>query len=364
MFQVLSREEWYGAIYMAQAWHRQRKQLETSQGTEAKLWRASEYEVDAAVNPAVIKTGPNARWQRFAPFDSYRPASRAREVRAGSHLTFLRLQGVSEQQPNLFHKALILFANQYGLLGALEEDYELQRPVYPWEKMLTAPEAVIDDHGRLRRIDPATEGRELLLDLLEPRGWFHFYKAKGFPRKRNYDSIAMPSEVKFNAKYPDRDSEWYPIEPRTLVPWEEIRKDFGALLVLDAHAWKGVSILSTREPLRRWEIPLLFFPSGDTPVEDLVGGEGNSFNSYLQEVSPRAVIGEDGNLERGWRYRNLLQAMYVMLYSDLTGGHTIKKCQSRGCLNHFRLGPQAKSKYCSQRCANRASTRMRRGQEP
>lgn len=358
----MCREEWYGAIYMAQAWHNQRKQLETPQGTESKLWRASEYEVDAAVNPAVIKTAPNARWQRFAPFDSYRPASRAREVRAGSHLTFLRLKCLWEEQSDIFDRALVLFAKEYGFLGALEEDYDLQRLVYPWEQMLVAPEAVINNQGRLRRIDPATEGRELLLDLLEPRGWFSLFKDA--PRQGRYGSIALPSDITFNSKHPDRDSEWWPIEPHQLVPWEVLKEYYGALMVLDEGSWKGVSVLCTREPIRRWTVSLRFFPSGDTPVEDLVGDESNSFNSYLQEVSPRAVIGKNGNLERGWRYRNLLQAMYVMLYSDLTGGHTIKKCQSRGCPNHFRLGPQAKSKYCSQRCANRASTRMRRGQEP
>jgi hypothetical protein len=87
-------------------------------------------------------------------------------------------------------------------------------------------------------------------------------------------------------------------------------------------------------------------------------------NQYLEGVSPRAFIGEDGNLERGWRYRSLLQAMHVMLFLDLTGGATIKKCQSRGRPNYFRVGPQGKSKYCSRRCANRASTRTGRGQEP
>ena len=166
------------------------------------------------------------------------------------------------------------------------------------------------------------------------------------------------------AGLPDLSSEWRPIDPRQIVPWEEIREDFGALLILDPASWKGVSVLCTREPIQRWRIGLHFFPSVDTSAEELVSDGDVSFNSYLQEVSPRVVLREDGNLERSWYCRSLLQAMYVMLYLDMTGGNNIKKCQSRGCLNYFRIGSQSNSRYCSQRCANRASTRMRRGQEP
>ena len=58
-----------------------------------------------------------------------------------------------------------------------------------------------------------------------------------------------------------------------------------------------------------------------------------SFNSYLREVSPRVVTGEDGNLERGWSCRSLLRAMYVMLYLDLTAaGQYYSKVPEPGML--------------------------------
>jgi hypothetical protein len=149
------------------------------------------------------------------------------------------------------------------------------------------------------------------------------------------------------------------------VPWEDIRKDFGALLILDDRAPDGVSVLCTQELLRRWEISFRFFlRAGPLGRVELDADSYVFLNSYLEDVSPRAFIGKDGNLQRRWRYRGLLQAMYVMLFLDLTGGNTIKKCQSRGCPNYFRVGPQSKSKYCTKRCANRASTRMGRGQRP
>ncbi len=348
---------------MAQAWHKQREQLELVGEPEIRHWRASNYRVNNRDNREVVEAAPDAKWKLSTPFDSYRPTSMARELDAGPHLTFLNLKRLLKEKRDLFHKALVLFANKYGLLGAFEGDYDLRRPLVPPLRSYIAPEAVVDEQGRLRRVDPATEGRELLLDLIESGKVYYPYNT---PRQETYSNIATPSEIEFNAKHPNLDSEWRSIEPpRQLVPWETIKKDFGALVVLDEQAWKGVSILCTRESINRWTLHLLFFPSDDTPVDYLVSDDGGmSFNSYLQEVSPRVVIGKDGNLQRGWRCRSLLQAMYVMLYLDLTGGNTIRKCQSRGCSNYFRVGSQGKSRYCSQRCANRASTRMRRGQEP
>ena len=148
------------------------------------------------------------------------------------------------------------------------------------------------------------------------------------------------------------------------MPWETLKRNFGALMILDEHAWNGVSVLCTQEPVRHWVSSLRFFPSGDTPAKHLVDWGQTSFNRYLQEVSPRVVVAEDGILKPGWNYRSLLQAMYIMLYLDLTGGNAIRKCQSRGCPNYFRVGSQGGSIYCSTKCANRASTRLGRGQEP
>jgi hypothetical protein len=356
---VVSYGLWYCATSMGQAWHRQRERGVLAQGAEATLWRASKYELDNRDDPAFIEAAPNATWERFAPFDQYKPTNRAREVRAGPHLMFLRLKRVLDEKPELFHKAVKWFAEAQGLLGAFEQDY-LEQPVLPPGKNLVAPEALIDyREGRLERFDPATIGKGMLRLKLEQRGWLF---------DRDWEStIALPSEIRFNAKYPHLNREWWPTfePPRPVVPWEEIQEDFGALLILDDASFTGVSIVCTREPLARWQHSVIFFPSGDTPVELLVSTERFvSFNSFLEEVSPRAVMGEDGNLERGWYCRSLIQAMYVMLYLDLTGGNTIKKCQSRGCLNTFRVGSQSTSKYCSKQCAYRAATRMSRGQEP
>jgi hypothetical protein len=347
------------------------------------LWRATEYRLDDPDNPVAIEAAPGVIWKRFSPFDSYKLTSRTRTVEAGPHLMFLQLKSLRRGKSEIFHKALRLFARQYGLLGIFEEDY-LQRPVTPRSTFLVAPEAIIDEQGRLRQVDPATEGKDLLLDLLETRTReFHLNESlrserelrliKSFARNDNrrstaqYNLIALPSEIKFSRKDPNlySDSYWEPLDsPTQLVPWESIRRDFGALMILDEQSYLGVSVFCTREPLLRWNLHIHYFPSGDEPVEYLASEDNYTANSYLQEVSPRILLAEDRNLEPSWNYRTLLQAMSVMLYLDLTGDNTIRRCQSRGCPNYFRVGSQSKSKYCSTRCANRASTRMRRDQVP
>ncbi len=386
---------------MAQVWHTQREWLAPDTDTEAKCWRASRYELKDIDDRAVIEAAPGATWKRFSPFDSYQPTGKARALKAGPHLHFLRLKCLWKRhqegrfklpheslrqteawykhlrqtkpvrdilkESELYRKALILFAQEYGLVGAFEEDF-LDTPVLPDRKTLVAPEAMIDEQGRLRQVDPATKGKELLLGVLEPTGYFsagHSRPPDENERRAAYAMMALPSEMRFASGRLSLNSIEWSVEPGELVPWEDIRKYFGALLLLDDRAPDGISILCRREPLSRWEASFRFFPSGAPSGDVELDDDSYVFlNSYLEDVSPRALIGKGGNLERRWRYRSLLQAMYVMLFLDLTGGTTIKKCQSRGCPNYFRAGSQIRSKYCSTRCANRASTRIGRGQEP
>ena len=268
-----------------------------------------------------------------------------------------------------FRKDLVSFAEQYGLLGAFEEEY-VGMAVLPDGKTLVAPEAVIDERGRLRHIDPATEGKDELFKLLKPRGHFSGGHSPWRPLddieyEVAYETMALPSEITFAIRGPHLGGLERSVESRRLMPWEGIREYFGGLTILDNKAPEGVSVLCTREPLHYWEVGFRQFPSGaPSGALELDEDSYKFLNAFLEEVSPRAFMGEDGNLERGWRYGNLLQAMYAMLYLDLTGGNTIKRCQSRGCANYFRVGSQSKSKYCSKKHANRASTRMGRGQEP
>jgi hypothetical protein len=411
---------------MAQAWHTRAYGPASTfdRGLDAKsmVWRATSYEirgvdgrptsdvdtrtVEGIDGRVVIRAAPNAEWRRVPPFDSYRPAISARTLAAGPHLRFLglkrkwrtyregqfqvpdqtlmqttewreflgrarqvreRVQEIANYS-KMFSGSLVEFAQQYGLLGLFEEDFS-GAPVLPEGKSLVAPEALIDRKGRLRRIDPASKGKELLFRLLEPTRRFsagHVRSLAEIERSVAYGSMALPSEVGFTRRghYLGGNLKFL-AEPRPLVSHEEIKKIYGAVLILDNKAPDGVSVLCTQEPLRRWEMSFRFFPSSaPSGVLEIDENSYVSLNRYLEDVSPRAYIGANGNLERGWRYRSLLQAMYVMLYLDLTGGSNIKKCQSRGCPDYFRAGPQGRSKYCSGRCANRASTRLGRGQEP
>ena len=420
---------WDNAMLMAQAWHTgapsPAKYLNDALNPESTRWRATRYELRDADGQVIddvsgdlvsgmdeptpgdvdsgvaISAAPDAKWTRFSPFESYRFSSDARTLKSGPHLLFLNLKGISEahrrgqlrlpvdalrreepfrthfagrrevreilEQRELLRKSLILFAKQYGLLGLFEEDF-VNALVPPKEKTLIAPEAVIDEQGRLRQVDPTGKGKELLFQTLAARGRLsagHIRPPDKFERDVALLMMAPPSEAMFVPRDPYLGEAERSEKQHQPVSWKAIQRRFGALLVLDENAPNGVSVLCRREPLRRWESCLRFFPSRAPSGTVELDGDGYVLlASYLEGVSPRALIGKEGQLERGWRHRSLLQAMYLMLFLDLTGGATIKKCQSRGCPGFYRTGPQRRSKYCSERCANRASTRLARGQEP
>src|SRR5215211_5223760 len=202
---VVSYGLWYSATSMAQAWHKQREQLSLAQGAEAQWWRASKYELVNVDIPMpgkgrrmfpelCIEAASDARWERFTPFDSYRPTTRVRVVESGPHLAFLRLKGLWEDESDLFSTALQVFATKYGLLGVFEEEYYWP-PALPRLNLVVAPEAVIDSQGKLRRIDPATEGKELLWNALRDSGRPLGETLLPPGNKMNYVHIALPSEI-------------------------------------------------------------------------------------------------------------------------------------------------------------------------
>jgi hypothetical protein len=338
---------------------------------EAKLWRASTYELgkqDIIVEhrpvgaQVCIEATPDARWERFSPFESYRPTNKVREVEAGPHLAFLNLKGLWKEKAELLNIAYKVFATNYGLLGVFEEEYHWP-PLVPQGKFVIAPEAVIDSQGKLREVDPDTEGKELVWRALAKSGRYFSDDLATWDRK--HAPIALPSEIQVRPKSPFVGHFSSPavryIQP---VPWEVIKEVFGALLIQDEESYTRVSVLCTREPLQRWQSSLTSFPSGDMSVGQSLSHSYSALNWRLRQVSPYLRLGEDGNLKADWHYRSLLQAMYVMLWLDVTGDNTIRKCQSRGCSYYFRVGAQSKSIYCTPTCASRASTRKGRGQEP
>src|SRR5215217_2910337 len=151
---------------MAPTWHRHTVQ-EPVQPEGVAYWRAASYQrLGRSLEPTRIEAAPDAVWTRFTPFASYRPTSRTRDLEAGPHLPFLRLKNLRRSNPALYHrKALQFFANRYGLLGLFYERYSA--PILPENKSFALPEAVIDKGGRLRQVDPATQGLEVLLNFLE-----------------------------------------------------------------------------------------------------------------------------------------------------------------------------------------------------
>lgn len=292
-----------------------------------------------------VEAMTNARWRQLNPFDFYQRSSGGRDAEAGPHLKFLRLKSIAREKPQLLEKAITLFAQEYGLLGIFPRMY-LPQPVVRRGKHLIAPEAVLDGSGRLRNVDPATEGVALLLAMQrENRFTEEFLNELSEELFRDY--VALPEEIRLIAPRGRGQS-------RKITPWEEARREIGALFVLTPGG--SVSPVCTREPLRWWKRVLDTFP---TPREMLTGDL-----TQLRGVQPVFAPEQDGYLNPGWVCDSLLSAMHLMLCLDLSGESTIRKCQSRGCPEYFRAGPYSRARYCSSRCASRASTRLSRGREP
>jgi hypothetical protein len=306
------------------------------------LWRHSENKHE--ITPCV-EAPPDALWRQLNPFDFYRPSEGGRDAEAGPHLKFLRLKSIAREKPHLLEKGIALFAREYGLLGIFPRMY-LPQPVLRRNKLLIAPEAVLDSSGALRKVDPATEGIELLLAMQRENG-FAERVLNEFSEELFQEVIALPEEVRLITPRGRGQS-------RKIISWKEAHRELGALFVL--RPWGGIAPVCTREPLRWWRGVLDNFP---TPQEVLTGGL-----TELRGVQPIFSPERDGYLNPGWVCDSLLSAMHLMLCLDLSDESSIQKCQSRGCPEYFRVGPYSRAKYCSSRCASRASTRLSRGREP
>jgi len=289
--------------------------------------------------------------------------------------------------PSLISPSLISFANEFGLLGLFWEQYP-SGPVLPYRKAFIAPEALIDGRsGKLRMLDPATEGSERLLALQnrvdESKGGF-FKTTRDMLGTAVNDFVAQPSEVRV---YPRVDGRhmlpegWSEHQP---LYWNDIQEMYDVLLVLDGRSSTGVSVLSRSEDIALWGVCLDFFPfpSGEPrehPVASLNGEasiDDSSTAALLTKlrgslegtVSPYPMIGKSGRLEPGWKCRNLMSAMYLMLYLDKTGEAEYRKCQAPDCGRLFRARPSSTRLYCPNpedpskpsKCGSRVTSRRNR----
>jgi hypothetical protein len=258
-----------------------------------------------------------------------------------------------------------VFAHRYGFLGLFREAFA--SPVLPARAdpltAFVAPDALIDQGGRLRAIAPETEGKRLLEDLLERR---RGPRTSGGRITLKRSSVTWPEELRFPELGMDFGGGLGLIQPMfgwrrsSALPYDKVRERFGIRFVLDEHARAGVSIITTREPLDFWLSELeAFQPAPAGPAY---------FDGTLEGVSPRAVANDDGSLASSWRCPSLLKAVYLMLYLDKTAGVRLQKCRAPGCPEYYRVGPRSReSLYCppppgrkQSRCASRASSQMYR----
>src|SRR5215211_1031201 len=141
----------------------------TEQITSASLWKASNYRlVGGDLTPNFIEAPADAQWARSDPFEYYSPVG-DRSDESPPHEVYAKLAYMAEHMDSTakatetFHMAIILFVRRFGLLGWFGEEFGASllpmRSVGAFVRL--APDTVIDEDGRLRSIDPATEGKHL-----------------------------------------------------------------------------------------------------------------------------------------------------------------------------------------------------------
>jgi hypothetical protein len=289
------------------------------------VWKASRYEGLCAA--------PDAQWTQINPFASYRPVTHKKDPEAGAHAAFLRLRKLHDEENPIQFEAADVLASTYGLLGLFHLIYSA--PILPEGKHYVSPEAVVQN-GHLRRIDPATDGLRLVAKAVNdchPPTWKLF-------TEEHYGVVAMPAEVSFATKNVFRrsdDPSGYALSDEDRQSWDKVRATFDALFVFDPSRQIRASVLSRSESIFQWQTELWNFPQPPYTDERLPT-LASYLGDWLASVSPMASIGESGELTQNWRCGTLLEAMYLMLYLDLTGGSLLRECASHDCSTSLPAG--------------------------
>jgi len=274
----------------------------------------------------------------------------------------LKLKAMLDRKDRLFRDAVDVFATKHGLLGLFHLEYSA--PVLPEGKVLISPEIVIERDGqrggRLRLVDPAGEGLELLTRMRnehQPSTWEPF-------TEKHHGAVAMPDEVAFARRAVHNPRERFAPIAGGYVPWAEAQTPYKALFVLDpTRVWDtGVSVLPRRESIAEWTLVLRDLPAPPYGEERLP-----YVTAYLADVvagvSLAPTIGEDGGVDQGWRCETLLEAAHTMLYLDITRDAKLRECGLHDCSEYFRPGSH-NADYCCNRHTSLATTRRYRGREP
>lgn len=335
----------------------------------ASLWRASHYELQGGSGTSLadyIAAAPDASWFRVDPFESYRPTDLARRRKKDdiAHVRFLNMKSFyAAKSWKTFDRSVKLFADLYGLLGLFPETFAA--PVLPSRvnryAWYLAPDTVVDSSGKMRAIDPSTEGKQRLENLLGP------HPQTGERLVTSPDGLVLPHELRF----PSVGFTPFGLLPSPLgaqqaetFSWEQVRKLYGVRVLLDESAETlKAALVATREPIFYWRGELTNFPFPPVRTEVL--------NSRLEGITPHGTTTADGDFRAGWHCPSLLKAMYLMLYLDQEAGNKIIKCKAPDCPDYFRVGPKSRrTTYCpplpgkrQSNCASRTTSRDSRARK-
>jgi len=353
-----------------------RREVVSAPPSTATTWKASQHRlVGDPLRPDYIEATPDAVWSKKDSFRYYKPLADRREADPipPPHKPFATMSHLARAQSSLrrrtrqrqkkLYDRIRVFTHVYGLLGLFREAFTPPAlparadPLFSW----VTPDALIDQAGRLDVIDPKTEGKRRLEELLDKRDGP--FTAGRFKLKRK--EVIWPGELRFptlGLDYGEFGLHKSPFgwQHSSACSYEEVQERFGIRFVLDEHAPGGVSVIATREPLDIWLAELRAFQPSPPGSE--------YFDRALDDVPLRAVANEEGSLPFSWRCPSLLKAVHLMLYLDGMFGVKLQKCQAPDCPEYYRVGPRSReSMYCppplgkkESACTSRMSTQKLR----
>ena len=79
-----------------------------------------------------------------------------------------------------------------------------------------------------------------------------------------------------------------------MLTWEDVEDSYGVVALLDADAQRGVSIVSTKEPLHSWKLDCKEFPKA--PYDPRIA---SVLNARVAGVSPYTSMDENGEFGPG-----------------------------------------------------------------
>lgn len=264
---------------------------------------------------------------------------------SGTPPLFVRFASLDENTPEKIRD----FCSQFGLIK-----FDRDR-ANSWMQQDTEdfPPEWISDNTQLNREDIirwlASEPVESIgMDYVEYQEW----------AQEQYEKMLEEEEFTRENSSGLNDIRFEILQMRTILEClNAIRMESEELICLNLRKAMCLNRYGTLDNLYRYKLKL----EGSVKYYALVKIT-EIVNQYLKTISPIVEVDAFSNkLTSGWKARDVLSAMYLMLSLDISKGNLMKHCENETCNRFFSVAiDKTDTKYCSPACARAQASRQYR----